>query len=173
MVCTAADYKKQNTVLEPENPLKEYQLSTPEIVSIKGISGDTLHTRLFKPINFDASKKYPVVVYLYGGPHAQMINSSWQGGANLWFQYMAQNGFVVFTLDNRGSGNRGKNFEQATFRRLGTMETEDQLSGMKYLKSFGFVDTTRMGVHGWSFGGFMTTTLMTRTPGLFKVGVAG
>ena len=173
MVCTAADYKKQNTVLESENPLKDYQLSTPEIVSIKGVSGDTLHTRLFKPINFDASKKYPVVVYLYGGPHAQMINSSWQGGANLWFQYMAQNGFVVFTLDNRGSGNRGKNFEQATFRRLGTMETEDQLSGMKYLKSFGFVDTTRMGVHGWSFGGFMTTTLMTRTPGLFKVGVAG
>jgi dipeptidyl-peptidase 4 len=172
-VCSAADYNKQNLVLESENPLKDYAISTAEIGHLRSIAGDTLHTRLFKPINFDASKKYPVVVYLYGGPHAQMINNGWLGGANLWFEYMAQNGFVVFTLDNRGSGNRGKKFEQATFRKLGTVEMEDQLSGLAYLKTLGFVDTTKMGVHGWSFGGFMTTTLMTKAPNAFKVGVAG
>lgn len=172
-ICMGPDYSKSITVFEAENPLKDYALSMPEINHLKANSGDTLHTRLFKPINFDASKKYPVVVYVYGGPHAQMINNGWLAGANLWFEYMAQNGFVVFTLDNRGSGNRGKFFEQATFRKLGTAETEDQLTGLKYLKSLSFVDTGRIGVHGWSFGGFMTTTLMSKAPGAFKVGVAG
>lgn len=172
-ICSAPNYSKPITVLESENPLKDYAIVLPEISYLKSNSGDTLHTRLFKPVNFDPAKKYPVVVYVYGGPHAQMINNGWLGGANLWFEYMAQNGFVVFTLDNRGSGNRGKNFEQATFRKLGTAETEDQLTGLKYLKSLSYVDTTRMGVHGWSFGGFMTTTLMTKVPGAFKAGVAG
>ena len=128
---------------------------------------------MFKPVDFDSTKKYPVVVYLYGGPHAQLITNSWLGGSNLWFQYMAQQGFVVFTLDNRGTELRGKAFEQSTFRQLGTAEMEDQLVGVDYLKSLPYVDSKRMGVHGWSFGGFMTTSLMTRHPEAFKAGVAG
>jgi dipeptidyl-peptidase-4 len=132
-----------------------------------------LFTRTFLPQNFDSKKKYPVIVYLYGGPHAQMITDAWLGGANLWFHYMAQKGFLVFTLDNRGSDARGKNFEQATFRRLGEMEMHDQMKGIEYLRSLSYVDTSRIGIHGWSFGGFMTTTMMSRQPGVFKVGVAG
>jgi dipeptidyl-peptidase 4 len=172
-VCRAGDYRKQSLILESENPLKDYAISTPEIGHLRSAGGDTLHTRIFKPISFDPSKKYPVVVYVYGGPHAQMINNGWLAGANLWFEYMAQKGFVVFTLDNRGSGNRGKKFEQATFRQLGTAEMEDQLTGLAYLKSLNYVDSTRIGVHGWSFGGFMTTTLMSKAPNAFKAGVAG
>jgi dipeptidyl-peptidase-4 len=113
------------------------------------------------------------VVYLYGGPHAQMITNSWLGGANLWFHYMAQKGYLVFTLDNRGSEARGKKFEQATFKQLGSAEMEDQIEGVNYLKSLQYVGASRLGVHGWSFGGFMTTSLMTRTAGKYKVGVGG
>jgi dipeptidyl-peptidase-4 len=102
-----------------------------------------------------------------------MITESWLGGANLWFQYMAQNGYIVYTIDNRGSSNRGLAFESATFRRLGTLESEDQMAGLNELMKYPFVDTSRIGVHGWSFGGFMTTRLMTRYPNVFKVGVAG
>jgi len=164
---------KIRTLLISENPLKEYALNAPVISTLKSDSGDTLFTRTFLPLNFDPKKKYPVVVYLYGGPHAQMITDSWMGGANLWFHYMAQKGYIVFTLDNRGSDSRGKNFEQATFRNLGEIEAADQMKGVEYLRSLAYVDTSRMGIHGWSFGGFMTTTMMTKKPGVFKVGVAG
>jgi dipeptidyl-peptidase-4 len=135
--------------------------------------GTTLFTRTFYPSDFDANKKYPVVCYLYGGPHAQMIQNRWMGGANLWFHYMAQAGYIVYTVDNRGSSHRGLAFEQATFRNLGTVEMQDQLAVLNLLKSQSYVDSTRCGVHGWSFGGFMTTSLMTREAGAFKVGVAG
>jgi dipeptidyl-peptidase-4 len=165
--------KQTRLLLESDNPLKEYAITTPIISSLKSEAGDTLFTRTFLPQNFDSKKKYPVIVYLYGGPHAQMITDAWLGGANLWFHYMAQKGFLVFTLDNRGSDARGKNFEQATFRRLGEMEMHDQMKGIEYLRSLSYVDTSRIGIHGWSFGGFMTTTMMSRQPGVFKVGVAG
>jgi dipeptidyl-peptidase-4 len=112
-------------------------------------------------------------VYVYGGPHAQMIQNRWLGGGNMWMAYMASKGYIVFTLDNRGSANRGFDFENAVHRQLGTLEMSDQLAGVNYLKSLQYVDSTRIGVHGWSFGGFMTTSLMTRTPGVYKVGVAG
>ncbi|WP_460880787.1 alpha/beta hydrolase family protein [Pontibacter rugosus] len=121
----------------------------------------------------DQNKKYPVVVYVYGGPHVQLVNNSWLAGANLWMHLMAQQGYIVFTVDSRGSSARGLDFEQATFRQLGTVEMADQLRGVDYLKSLPYVDPTRIGIHGWSFGGFMTTSLMTRHPEVFKVGVAG
>jgi dipeptidyl-peptidase 4 len=157
-----------------ENPLKDYKLGQMTIGTIKANDGETdLYYRLFKPIDFDETKKYPVVVYLYNGPHAQMINNRWLGGANLWFQYMAQQGFVVFTIDGRGSANRGIEFENAIFRECGTVEMDDQLSGVEFLKKQPWVDASRMGIHGWSYGGFMTTSLMTRKPGTFQVGVAG
>ncbi|HCO66985.1 MAG TPA: S9 family peptidase, partial [Dysgonomonas sp.] len=129
--------------------------------------------RLIKPTDFDPAKKYPVVVYVYGGPHSQMVNNSWMAQTRGWEIYMAQKGYVVFVMDNRGTSNRGINFENITHRRLGVIETEDQMTGIGYLKSLPYVDADRIGVHGWSYGGFMTLNLMLRHPETFKVGVAG
>lgn len=154
------------------NPISNFQIGEIKIESIEN-QGITLFQRTFLPPNFDPNKKYPVVVYLYGGPHAQMVTNSWMGGGNLWMAYMASEGYIVYTLDNRGSSHRGLSFENATHRNLGTIEMLDQLAGLDYLKNLPYVDSTRIGVHGWSFGGFMTTSLMTRYPGKYKVGVAG
>jgi dipeptidyl-peptidase-4 len=140
---------------------------------LKADDGTDLYYRLYKPINFDANKKYPVIVYLYNGPHLQLVTNNWQGGGNLWYHYMAQKGFVVFIIDGRGSSNRGLDFENAVHRQLGTLEIRDQLAGANWLKQQTWVDSTRLGIHGWSYGGFMTTSMMTRAPGVFKVGVAG
>ena len=156
-----------------DNPLADYKLGEMELGVLKGNGGHDLHYRVFKPVDFDPNKKYPVVVYLYNGPHLQLITKRWQGGANLWYQYMAQNGYVVFSLDGRGSANRGLEFENAVFRDLATKEMEDQLTGVNWLKSQAWVDSNRMGIHGWSYGGFMTINMMTRQPGVFKAGVAG
>ncbi|MCH2044671.1 MAG: DPP IV N-terminal domain-containing protein [Saprospiraceae bacterium] len=164
---------KSETLLKAENPLKEYKIGQTEMVTLKAEDGTPLHGRLIKPVDFDASKKYPVIVYVYGGPHAQMVNNSWLGGARLWMHYAAQRGYVVFTLDNRGSSNRGFEFENVIHRQLGEAEMSDQLKGVEYLKGLSYVDGDRMAVHGWSFGGFMTTSLMLRQPGTFQVGVAG
>jgi dipeptidyl-peptidase-4 len=128
---------------------------------------------LIKESNFDPSKKYPVMVYVYGGPHAQLITNSWLDGANLWMYWMAEQGYLVYTLDGRGSGERGFAFESQIHRQLGDLEMEDQLTGVEYLKTLPYVDGNRLAVHGWSFGGFMTTSLMLRNPDVFKVGVAG
>ncbi|UOQ55390.1 S9 family peptidase [Hymenobacter cellulosivorans] len=166
--------KTGQTLLTAPNPVAAYQLGQTKLFPIKAADGQTdLYCRLITPPNFDPSKKYPTVVYLYGGPHVQLVTDSWLGGSNLWMQLMAQKGYVVFTLDSRGSGNRGSAFERATFRQLGTQEMADQLKGVEYLKSLPHVDAARIGIHGWSFGGFMTTTMMTRSPGTFKVGVGG
>lgn len=164
---------KNTKLLKADNPLEDYDLGEMRFLSLKDNEGGDLNCRMYLPTDFDSSKTYPVVVYLYGGPHAQMIRNSWNGGGNLWFQYMAQNGYIVWTLDNRGSGNRGLAWEQNTFRQLGTVEMEDQMQGIKYLKSKSYVDADRIGIHGWSFGGFMTISLMSRYPGVFKAGVAG
>ncbi len=166
--------QQQKELLNAPNPIKDYALGAIELSTIKAADGKTdLYTRMFKPINFDATKKYPVVIYVYGGPHIQHIKNNCLGGANLWFHLMAQKGYVVYTVDSRGSMFRGKEFEQSTFRQLGTLEMADQLKGVEFLKSQTFVDTNRIGLHGWSYGGFMTTLLMTRTKNVFKAGVAG
>jgi dipeptidyl-peptidase-4 len=165
---------KATTLLESSNKYDGYAMGTAEIKTIKAADGTTnLYTRLIKPSNFDASKKYPVMVYVYGGPHAQMITNSFLDGANLWMYWMAEQGYLVFTVDNRGSDNRGVAFESVIHQRLGVNEIEDQLSGVTYLKTLPYVDANRLAVHGWSFGGFMTTSLMFRKPDTFKVGVAG
>ncbi|MEC4114121.1 DPP IV N-terminal domain-containing protein [Myroides pelagicus] len=145
-----------------------------ELVTLTAADNKTkLNGRILYPTNFDATKKYPVMVYVYGGPHAQLIKNNWLGGANLFFHYMAQNGYIVFTVDSRGSFNRGRDFEQVIHRQLGQAEMADQLKGVDYLKSLNFVDQDKIGVYGWSFGGFMTTTLSIHHPETFKVGVAG
>lgn len=167
------DGKTNNLIFTAKNPLTDYQLGETTIGTIKANDGTELYYRLIKPINFNPDAKYPVVVYLYNGPHLQLVNNTWLGGANLWMQYMAQKGYYVFTIDGRGSMNRGFDFESAIFRKLGTVEMEDQLKGVEFLKTLPNVDAGRIGIHGWSFGGFMTTSLMTRNPGVYKVGAAG
>lgn len=142
--------------------------------TLKAADGTTdLYWRMVKPADFDANKKYPTVVYVYGGPHAHNVDARWHYASRSWETYMAQKGYILFILDNRGSENRGKDFEQVTFRHLGQEEMKDQMKGVEYLKSLPYVDSTRIGVHGWSFGGFMTISLMTNYPDVFKVGVAG
>ncbi|MDP4176459.1 MAG: DPP IV N-terminal domain-containing protein [Bacteroidota bacterium] len=160
-------------ILSSENPLKDYKLGTTKIFNIKSNDGQLLYCRLILPPDLDTTKKYPVLFYVYGGPHSQLVTNEWLGGGSLWLNFMAQHGFIVFTLDNRGTSNRGLNFEQETFRHLGTKEIEDQISGAKYLMSLPYVDPNRFGVFGWSYGGFMSTSLMTRASDIFKVGVAG
>ncbi|WP_395065253.1 DPP IV N-terminal domain-containing protein [Flavobacterium sp.] len=165
---------KATTLLESKNKYEGYEMGTAEIKTIKSADGTTdLFTRLIKPSNFDATKKYPVLVYVYGGPHAQLVTNSFLDGANLWMYWMAEQGYLVFTVDNRGSDNRGFAFESVIHGRLGVNEMDDQLKGVEYLKSLPYVDGNRLAVHGWSFGGFMTTSLMLRKPDTFKVGVAG
>ncbi|MBI3133716.1 MAG: DPP IV N-terminal domain-containing protein [Bacteroidetes bacterium] len=157
-----------------KNPYEGYKMGTAEIGTIKAADDTTdLYYRLIKPANFDATKKYPVLVYVYGGPHAQMITDSWLDGASLWMYWMAEQGYLVYTVDNRGSENRGFAFESVIHRQLGTIEMADQMKGVEHLKSMAFVDPARLAVHGWSFGGFMTTSLMLRNPGVFQVGIAG
>jgi dipeptidyl-peptidase-4 len=155
------------------DPYAGKSIGKTELFTVPGPDGTSLWCRLIKPSNFDANKKYPVVVYVYGGPHAQMNTNSWLGGASLWMNQLAEEGYLIFTLDNRGSANRGKKFQQVIHRQLGTAEMQDQLAGVEWLKKQPFVDASRMAVHGWSFGGFMTTTLMLKSPETFKVGVAG
>lgn len=166
--------KHLHTLLESGNPLSEYKLGEMTIGTIKAADGNTdLFYRLILPPDFDKNKKYPAIVYVYGGPHAQLVTNRWMGGAAGWDYYMAQQGYVMFTLDNRGSANRGLEFENVIHRNLGSIETEDQLCGIEFLRKQGFVDMERIGVHGWSYGGFMTINMMTEHSDIFKVGVAG
>ncbi len=157
-----------------ENPWKGYNVPEYSCGTIKAADGETdLYWRMVKPIGFDPQKKYPTVVYVYGGPHAHNVDARWNYCSRGWETYMAGKGYLLFILDNRGSEHRGKAFEQATFRQLGQVEMQDQMKGVEYLKSLPYVDADRIGVHGWSFGGFMTISLMTNYPDVFKVGVAG
>ena len=157
-----------------ENPWKGYNVPEYSCGTIKAADGETdLYWRMVKPVNFDPSKKYPTIIYVYGGPHAHNVDARWNYCSRGWETYMAEKGYLLFILDNRGSENRGKAFEQATFRQLGQIEMQDQMKGVEYLKSLPYVDADKIGVHGWSFGGYMTISLMTNYPDVFKVGVAG
>ena len=168
---TKTSFKKE--LINASNTLAEYNRPQIRKVELKADDGTPLYGKIILPLNFDSTKKYPVVVYLYNGPHVQLVKNTFPASGNLWYEYMAQHGYIMFVMDGRGSSNRGRAFEQATFRQLGTKEMDDQLKGVAYLKSLKYVDANRMGIHGWSFGGFMTTSMMLRHPGVFKVGVAG
>ena len=183
-VPAAADYvegkHKQNLVVgrhqlyRSENPLKDYAMPEVKLGIIKAADGVTdLYYRLITPPNMEKGKKYPTLVYVYGGPHSQLVTDSWLGGGNLYFMFLAQQGYVVFTVDNRGTDNRGFEFESCTHRHLGEIEMADQMEGVKFLKGLPYVDQDRMGVEGWSFGGFMTITMKLAHPEVFKVGCAG
>ncbi len=165
---------RHTNLLEAEDPWQDYQQPIFECGSIKSADGVTdLYYRMVKPADFNPEKKYPTVVYVYGGPHANNVQASWHWASRTWETYMAQKGYIVFILDNRGSQYRGRDFEQATFHQLGQIEMQDQMKGVDYLRTLPYVDMNRLGIHGWSFGGFMTISLMTNYPDVFKVGVAG
>ena len=165
---------KTSTLLAATDSWADYVVPQFECGSIKAADGTTdLYYRMVKPADFNPTKKYPTIVYVYGGPHAHNVEASWHWYSRSWETYMAQKGYIVFILDNRGSEHRGLDFEQATFRQLGQVEMQDQMKGVDYLRSLPYVDMSRLGVHGWSFGGFMTISLMLNYPDVFKVGVAG
>lgn len=161
-------------LLQSVDPWADFVVPQYESGTIKAADGVTdLYWRMVRPADFDPQKKYPTVVYVYGGPHSHNVEASWHWGSRSWETYMAQKGYIVFVLDNRGSDNRGRDFEQATFRQLGQVEMQDQMRGVDYLRTLPYIDMDRLGVHGWSFGGFMTISLITNYPEVFKVGVAG
>lgn len=162
-----------STLKTAENPIASKNTGTSEILEIAANDGTPLYGRLIKPGHFDPEKKYPVLVYVYGGPHVQLVKNAWLNSTALWMFYLAEQGYLIFSLDNRGTANRGKEFEQQTYRQLGTLELQDQLSGVEYLKELPFVDADKLAVYGWSFGGFLSASLMLRTPGVFKAAVAG
>jgi dipeptidyl-peptidase-4 len=173
---TKSRYMKQRRInlLTAPDPWAEYVQPVFENGSIKAADSTTdLYWRMVKPHDFNPEQKYPTVVYVYGGPHAHNVDASWHWASRSWETYMAQKGYIVFILDNRGSENRGRDFEQATFRQLGQVEMQDQMKGVEYLRTLPYVDINRLGVHGWSYGGYMTISLMTNYPDVFKVGVAG
>ena len=158
---------------EAVDPLKDYNIGTIELGELKAEDGQTLYTRMIKPYNFDENKKYPVIIYVYGGPHAQMITDNWTADAGIYLHYLSQEGFIVFTLDNRGSADRGEAFEQVIHRQCGQAEMRDQKVGIDYLKSLPYVDAERIGTDGWSYGGFMSTNMKIHYPEDVKVSTAG
>jgi len=161
-------------IITAEDKYNEFDLGEIKLGKVLGKDGKTdLYYRMILPTNFDPTKKYPVIVYVYGGPHSQLVMNNFMGGTRMWQQYMAERGYIAFTLDNRGTNYRGKEFESAIHRQLGTPEVEDQMCGVEYLMSLPYVDTDRIGVHGWSYGGFMTISMLLKHNDIFKVAVAG
>jgi dipeptidyl-peptidase 4 len=173
------------SLLETDGKLKKEMLTAPvpfnniklgEVVRGTILAADDstmLYYRLTKPVDFKRSKKYPVVIYVYGGPHLQLLTNAWMDRTAYFQQYLAQHGIASFILDCRGSDNRGREFEDCIHRQTGIPQLEDQMKGIQFLKSLAFIDTTRIGVHGWSYGGYMTLSMMLNYPDVFKVGVAG
>ncbi|MBP3473846.1 MAG: DPP IV N-terminal domain-containing protein [Alistipes sp.] len=168
------DLKPARELFRAEDPTVGYNYSEITIGTVKSADGKyDNYYRLIKPLDFDPTKKYPVILYVYGGPHSQMVQNTYLAQLRRWEMYMAQRGYVVFVMDNRGTSNRGAEFEKAINRQCGQAEMADQMEGMKWLMSHEWVDKDRIGVHGWSYGGFMTISLITNYPDVFKVGVAG
>lgn len=164
----------ESILFDSPNMLAPYKIGEHKIITVLAEDSTKLFGRMIYPPDFSDNEKYPAIVYVYGGPHSQLIKNEWISGKyDLWFFRMAQEGYITFILDNRGTAYRGLEFEQATFRQLGTVELADQMKGIEYLKSLEYIDTTRLGVYGWSYGGFMATTMMLKSNNTFKVGVAG
>lgn len=174
MKVASADGKISRTLFTAEDPLKDYATGEVSMGTVRSADGKFENWyRLYLPVNFDPAKKYPVVLYVYGGPHSQMVNDSWLGQIRLWEMYMAQRGYIVYVQDNRGTECHGAEYEKAIHNHAGQCEMADQMAGLSELMTLPYVDKERIGVHGWSYGGFMTISLMTNYPEVFKVGVAG
>ena len=173
IILTNIDGDVLQNVFKQENELKNYEIGETELVKIKSSDNQDLYSRIIYPSDFDSTKQYPSLTYVYGGPHAQLITNGFINDADLWMYWLANQGFIIYTLDNRGSDNRGVKFEHGIHRRVGELELEDQLLGAEYLKNLSFIDTNKMAVYGWSFGGFMTVNALLNSPNTYKVGVAG
>ncbi len=170
----STDGKFYREVFRAEDPCRDYNFAPIELGTIKSADGHyDNHYRLIRPLDFDSTKQYPVILYVYGGPHTQLVLNNYQANLRRWEMYMAQRGYVVFVMDNRGTPNHGAEYARAIHRQCGVVEMQDQMAGMQWLMSHSWVDKDRIGVHGWSYGGFMTISLMTNYPDIFKVGVAG
>lgn len=167
-----ASGKEKERLLTGTNKLRDYKIGKTVVQPIS-VNGIEEYARIIYPSDFDSTKKYPVLVYVYGGPHAQLITNSWYAGSSLWMNWMAEQGYIVFTVDSRGSAHKGFEFENCIHRELGKNEMADQIAALEWLKKKPYIDGNRIAVHGWSFGGFMTTNLMLSYPNEFKVGVAG
>ena len=166
--------KSVRTLLQSKNPFENTEIAQTELYSIKADDGTPLNCRMIKPADFDPDKTYPALVYVYNGPGVQLIYNTNLAAAPLWMHYLANaHNYIVFTVDGRGSENRGRDFEQTIFRNLGEVEMRDQIRGVEHLKSLDFIDSDRLAVHGWSYGGFMTTNLMCSYPDVFTCGIAG
>ena len=166
--------KSMRTLLQSKNPFENTEIAQTELYTIKADDGTPLNCRMIKPSDFDATKTYPALVYVYNGPGVQLIYNTNLAAAPLWMHYLSNaHNYIVFTVDGRGSENRGRDFEQTIFRNLGEVEMHDQIRGVDHLKSLDFIDTERLTVHGWSYGGFMTTNLMCSYPDVFTCGIAG
>ena len=169
-----ADGRIVRNIKTADDPLKDYATGEIRFGSVPSADGRfTNYFRMYLPKDFDSARKYPVILYVYGGPHSQMVRDSWLGGIRAWEELMAQKGYIVYVQDNRGTLNHGHDYEHAINRQCGQAEMEDQMVGIDALKALPYVDADRIGVHGWSYGGFMTTTLITNHPETFKVAVAG
>lgn len=172
-LCTA-DGKQIRRLLTAEDPTLDYAYTEISLGTVRSADGKyDNYYRLIKPLGFDPSKKYPVIVYVYGGPHSQMVKDTYMAELRRWEMNMAQKGYLVYVQDNRGTQNRGLEFEQAIHGQCGQAEMADQMVGVKMLMELPYVDKDRIGVHGWSYGGFMTISLITNYPDIFKVAVAG
>lgn len=170
-----ADGSLIKTLVENNNlktRIKEYNFSPIEFFSFKNSVGIELNGWMIKPANFDSSKKYPVLMYVYGGPGAQTVLNSWGYSNTLWYQMLAQKGYMIVSVDNRGTGGRGDAFKKATYGQLGNLETQDQIDAAKYLGSLSYVDNTRIGIWGWSYGGYMTALCLTKGADYFKTGIS-
>jgi dipeptidyl-peptidase-4 len=163
--------KQIAVVREPDSSTGEFEILPAEIVQMRAADGTTLYARMIKPAGFEASKKYPVITIVYGGPHGQAVKDQWSGLS--WEQALAHRGYVIWQLDNRGTDGRGHKFESVVYRNLGEKELEDQLAGLKHLESLGFADMSRVGMYGWSYGGFMTLYSLLNAPDKFRAGIAG
>ena len=170
----STDGKFERELLRAADPSAELNYGEITLGTVKSADGNyDNYYRLIKPLDFDPAKQYPVILYVYGGPHSQMVQNTFQAQLRRWEMYMAQRGYVVFVMDNRGTQHRGLAYEQAIYGQCGRCEMADQVAGLEWLLSHPWCDRERVGVHGWSYGGFMTISLMTNYPELFKVGVAG
>lgn len=174
LMVRSTDGKTSRLVYEGADPLEDYASCQVELGAVPSADGQfENYYRLIYPKDFDPAKKYPLILYVYGGPHSQMVQDSWLANIRMWEMLMAQKGYLVYIQDNRGTSNRGAAYEKAINRRCGEAEMADQMAGIRRLMALPYVDCNRIGVHGWSYGGFMTISLMTHYPDVFKVGVAG
>lgn len=168
-----ADGSRVAVIAENKVPdLADYHLPPVKFLSVSADDGTKLNAMMIQPPNFDSSKKYPVLIYVYGGPQAQEVINAWGGLAQLWSQMMAQRGYIIFTLDNRGSYGRGHVFETPIYHHFGRVELSDQLAGVRFLKSQPYVDPSRIGIWGWSYGGYMTLYSLLNSPGVFRAGIS-